>query len=224
MPSEEPKKSIEDRIAEMLNRKNDFVRSVSENEEPTKLSEEPTDEEADRRMTDNNPPLANKTDVVARLHRIKNTMQEKDSQIDKLTSKLEASNAALDEAKTKISGYETVLDDLTVKCNNLTMANEQLTSKNAEVEASYSSRIEELESQLNELRQSKADETENSKNMIAELKLKHAQEIEELKSRHAQEIRDVEASKDRQISAIYATISEALGESSYSEDDYLKAA
>ena len=203
----------------MLNRKNETAKI--EGAETKEVGEASVDENADRQMADNNPPLANKTDVLARLHRIKTTMQDKDAQISKLSSKLEASNNALDEAKDKINGYETVLDDLTVKCNSLTQANEQLTTKNAEMESTYGSRITTLESQVNELRQSKAEEAEASSKIINDLKEKHAQEIEELKARHAQELSEVEASKERQINAIYATITEALGEPT---EEYTKAA
>lgn len=210
--------SIEEKIAAILNRKNEVVKT-SEPSEVAKVSEESASEEADREMVSSGPQLANKTDVVARLHRIRNTLQDKDAQIEKLSSKLSDTTTALDEARAKISGYETVLDDLTVKCNSLTQANEQLSSKNADMESSYSTKISGLEAQLSELKKSKSDEAETSKSAIAELKAKHAQEIEELKARHAKEIHDMEASKDKQINAIYATISEALGEPSYTDSE-----
>lgn len=222
MPRVEQTQSIEDRIAAILSRKNETAK-VSEPSEVARVSEEPVSEEADREMVSANPQLASKADVVARLHRIKSTLQDRDAQIEKLSSKLDAANTALDEARTKISSYETVLDDLTAKCNSLTQANEQLSSKNADMDAGYNSRVANLEAQLNELRQSRSSEAESSKSVIADLKLKHAQEIEELKAKHAQELQAVEDSKNKQISAIYATISDTLGESSYSEDESPKA-
>ena len=212
MPQPESSQSIEDKIAAILNRKNEVA----------KVSEEPANEVADREMVSDSPQLANKTDVLARLHRFKNTLQERDAQIEKLSSKLSSANTALEEAKAKISSYETVLDDLTAECNSLTQANEQLTSKNSNIDAGYSTKIASLEDQLSELRQSRTDEAESSKSVIAELKAKHAQEIEELKAKHAQEIHDIEASKNKQINAIYATISEALGEPTYSDDESSK--
>ena len=213
--------SIEDRIARMLDRKNEMVQSY-EGEVP-KISETPVDETKDKELVSEEPRILTKTDITAKLHRFKSTMQEKDAEIAKLRSKLEASNGALDEAKGKISGYETVLSDLNAKCKYLEQTNEQLSARNAEMESTYGSRIESLEGQVTELRQARAEDAEASRVTLDELKVKHAEEIDELNAKHAEELNAERASKDRQINAIYETITEAL-DPSYSEEEYKKAA
>ena len=118
----------------------------------------------------------------------------------------------------KIGGYEAVVNDLTIKNNSLTKENERLSQKVEEVETASQSTIAKLEAQVDELTESKAEEEENSKRLIAELKEKHAKEIAELKEKHAVELKSVSDTKERQIQAIYATISEALGETPVEED------
>ena len=96
--------------------------------------------------------------------------------------------------------------------------NERLSQKVVEAETASQSTIARLEAQVDELTESKAEEVENSKRLIAELKERHAKEIAELKEKHAAELKSVSDTKERQIQAIYATISEALGETTPEED------
>lgn len=213
-PEAERKMTIEEKIAQLIERKNKV--HTEETPEVTTINEQEPDEEADKKL-ETRPELT-QAGVIARLQRLNNTMKDKDATIRRLTANNEATKEELAQAREKIGGYEAVVNDLTVKNNSLTKENERLSQKVEEAKTESQSTIAKLEAQVDELTESKAEEIENSKKVIAELKEKHAKEIADLKERHAAELKSVSDTKERQIQAIYATISEALGEST--EEDY----
>lgn len=213
-PEVEKKMTIEEKIAQLIERKNRI--HTEEVPEVTTVSEQAPDEEADKKIE--TKPELTQAGVIARLQRLNNTMKAKDATIRSLTSKNETTREELVQARDKIGGYEAVVNDLTVKNNSLTKENERLSQKVVEAETASQSTIARLEAQVDELTESKAEEVENSKKLIAELKERHAKEIAELKEKHAAELKSVSDTKERQIQAIYATISEALGETTLEED------
>lgn len=204
------KMSIEDKIAELLNRKREMHQEDGEIE-VTKVEEAEVDEEADKQMVSDKPELT-QAGVMARLQRINNTMKEKDATIRTLTAKNETAKEEVAQAKEKISGYEAVVNDLTMKNNSLSKENERLTAKVEEAETASQNTISRLETQVSELTEAKAQEVESSKRMIADLKAKHEEEMARLREKHAKELAAINETKERQIQAIYQTISEALGE------------
>lgn len=157
-------------------------------------------------------PELTQAGVLARLQRLNNAMKEKDATIRILTNKYETAKDETTQARAKIGGYEAVVNDLTMKNNELSQENESLYSKLEEVQATSQATITRLEAQVSELTDSKTEEVSKYKKTIAELNEEHAKEIAELKEKHAKELRKANETKDRQIQAIYATISEALGE------------
>lgn len=157
-------------------------------------------------------PELTQAGVLARLQRLNNAMKEKDATIRILTNKYETAKDETTQARAKIGGYEAVVNDLTMKNNELSQENESLSSKLEEVQATSQATITRLEAQVSELTDSKTEEVSKYKKTIAELNEEHAKEIAELKEKHAKELRKANETKDRQIQAIYATISEALGE------------
>lgn len=213
-PEAERKMTIEEKIAQLIERKNKV--HTEETPEVTTINEQESDEEADKKL-ETRPELT-QAGVIARLQRLNNTMKDKDATIRRLTANNEATREELAQAREKIGGYEAVVNDLTVKNNSLTKENERLSQKVEEAKTESQSTIAKLEAQVDELTESKAEEIENSRRLIAELKERHAKEIAELKEKHAAELKTVSDTKERQIQAIYATISEALGEST--EEDY----
>lgn len=213
-PNVEKKMTIEEKIAQLIERKN--RNHTEEVPEVTAVSEQAPDEEADKKIE--TKPELTQAGVIARLQRLNNTMKDKDATIRSLTSKNEATREELAQARDKIGGYEAVVNDLTVKNNSLTKENERLNQKVVEAETASQSTIARLEAQVDELTEAKAEEVENFKRLIADLKEKHAKEIAELKEKHAAELKSVSETKERQIQAIYATISEALGETTPEED------
>ena len=214
VPEAERKMTIEEKIAQLIERKNRV--HIEEEPEVTTVSEQAPDEETDKKLE--TKPELTQAGVIARLQRLNNTMKDKDATIRNLTAKNEATREELAQAREKISGYEAVVNDLTVKNNSLTKENERLSQKVEEAETASQSTIAKLESQVDELTESQVEEAENSRRLIAELKERHAKEIAELKEKHATELKSVSDTKERQIQAIYATISEALGETNVEED------
>ncbi len=210
--------TIEDKIANLIQRRNTNYANKTDSTEVTTVSEETPSEEEDKSMRTDMPELT-QAHVLARLRRINNTMSEKDSTIKGLTAKNEALKEEVVAGKEKIKGYEAVVSDLTARNSDLASQNERLSSRVAEVESASNATIAKLEAKIAELTQSRTDENESSKKALTELKEKYASEMAEIKEKHAIELRQVSESKEKQIQAIYATISEALGEP-VSGDDY----
>lgn len=210
--------TIEDKIANLIQRRNANYANKTDSTEVTTVSEETPSEEEDKSIRTDMPELT-QAHVLARLRRINNTMSEKDSTIKGLTAKNEALKEEVVAGKEKIKGYEAVVSDLTARNSDLASQNERLSSRVAEVESASNATIAKLEAKIAELTQSRTDENESSKKALTELKEKYASEMAEIKEKHAIELRQVSESKEKQIQAIYATISEALGEP-VSGDDY----
>ena len=210
----EYKMTIEEKIAQLIERKNKV--HTEEVPEITAVSEQAPDEDADKKLE--TKPELTQAGILAKLQRLNNTMKDKDATIRNLTTKVESSREEIAQAKEKISGYEAVVNDLTVKNNSLSKENERLTQKVSEAETESQSTIARLEAQVGELTKSKTEEAEASKKAISDLKEKHAKEIADLKEKHASELKAVTDTKERQIQAIYATITDALGENPAEED------
>lgn len=163
-------------------------------------------------------PEVTQGQILARLQRINNTMADKDATIKSLTAKNETLREENAASKEKLTEVESRVSDLTAKNSELASQNERLNARVEEVEVSSKSTIAKLESKLDEVTQSKTEEIESLRKMVEELKAKHASELTSIKEKHAAELKTVTESKEKQIQAIYATISEALGETSVEED------
>ena len=213
-PDVEKKMTIEEKIAQLIERK---TQNHSEGDvEVRVVNEQEPSEEEDKKLE--TKPELTQAGIIAKLQRLNNIMKDKDATIRTLTAKNDNSREELAQAREKISGYEAVVNDLTVKNNSLAQENERLAQKVSDAETASQSTIARLESQVSELTESKTDEAEKFRKIISELKEKHASELSEIKERHAAELKSVTDTKEKQIQAIYATITEALGETPIEED------
>ena len=159
--------------------------------------------------------------VLARLRRVSNEMAEKDATIKSLSSKNEALKEEVSTSKDKLAEYEVKVSDLSAKNSDLSSQNERLSARLEEVETTSKSTITRLETKVDELTKSKTEELESLRKQLEELKEKHSSEISSMREKHAMELKAVNDSKEKQIQAIYATITDALGDTSIS-DDYSK--
>lgn len=200
MPKVENPISIEERIAQLLNR----TESTREEIEET--------------------PVISQSSIMAKIQRANNSMRDKEARISSLEGKLEAAKKEIDTQRTQINGYEAVVRDLTVKNNSLVTTNDTLNAKLGETESEYQSKIIVLEEQVENLTKSKQEETAALNNKIINMETSHSEEIKELKERHTREIESLKETNDRRIESIYRTISEALGEGyspvQYEEEPY----
>lgn len=176
-------------------------------------------ENMEKPMDTSDKPSITQAQILARLQRVNNTMSEKDSTIKSLTAKNESLKEEVITSKEKVSEYETRVSDLTSKNAELLKENERLSAKLEESETNSRGTISKLETKLDEVVQSKSEEIDSLKKMLDELKEKHSNEISNLKESHAAELKRVNETKDKQIQAIYSTISEALGEQNLVEDN-----
>lgn len=156
--------------------------------------------------------------VLARLRRLNNAMAEKDATIKNLSSKNESLKEEVAVSKDKVAEYEIKVNDLSAKNSDLSSQNERLSAKLEEVETSSKSTISKLEAKVDELTQSKSEELESLRKQLEELKEKHSSEISSMREKHALELKAVNDSKEKQIQAIYATITDALGDTSMDAD------
>lgn len=223
-PKLEVSNDLEDKIGNLISKevtpKQEYVsETVDERSAEDKIDSllGKTTEEKTVETTDK--PAITQAQILARLQRVNNTMTEKDTTIKSLTAKNESLKDELNMSKEKNSEYETKVSDLTTKNSELLKENERLSSKLEESETNSKGTISKLEAKLDEVTQSKSDEIDSLKKMLEELKEKHANEISSMKESHAADLRRVNDSKDKQIQAIYSTISEALGESNLTEDN-----
>lgn len=173
----------------------------------------------ERPMETSEKPSITQAQILARLQRVNNTMTEKDTTIKSLTAKNDSLKEEVNASKEKVSEYETRVSDLTAKNAELSKENERLSARLEESETNSKGTISKLENKLDEVTQSKSDEIDSLKKMLDELKEKHASEISSMKESHAAELKRVNETKDKQIQAIYSTISEALGEANLFEDN-----
>ncbi len=224
-PKLETNNDLEDKIGNLISKEvtpkqecvSETVDERSAEDKIDSLLGKATDEEKTVETADK--PTITQAQILARLQRVNNTMTEKDTTIKSLTAKNESLKDELNMSKEKNSEYEAKVSDLTTKNSELSKENERLSSKLEESEANSKGTISKLEAKLDEVTQSKSDEIDSLKKMLEELKEKHASEISSMKESHAAELKRVNETKDKQIQAIYSTISEALGESNLTEDN-----
>lgn len=201
---------VEEKIDNLLGRTN-MVQETTPEVTPVTLDEPVVNH------VEYDKPEITQGQVLARLRRVNNAMAEKDATIKNLTSKNDVLKEEVAVSRDKISEYEVKVSDLSAKNSDLSSQNERLNAKLEESETNSKSTIARLEAKVNELTQSKTDELESLRRQIEELKEKHASEISSMKEKHATELRLVNESKDKQIQAIYSTITEALGDDDYSK-------
>lgn len=214
---EKPKMSIEDKIAELLSRKNANLESNND-VKLTSVSEEQPNENLDRNIRSDKPEMT-QARLIARVQRVNNSMKEKDATIKSLTLKYESAKKEASDFKGKMSGYEAVVSDLTIRNNLLVQENERLSAKVKDSEIESQTTIESLENQVAELNDLRSKENETSKKTIADLTEKYEAEIAALKSKHSKEISSLNESHERQIQTIYSTIAETLSDSYDSDYD-----
>lgn len=234
----------EDAIGELINReftpnpKNDFVpehiddrpaeEKIDELLGRDKVIEKPTLESSIEPEVTSVPeqkeekPVITQGQIIARLRRVNNEMAEKDATIKSLSSKNETLKEEVALNKDKVAEYEVKVTDLSARNTDLTSQNERLSAKLEEVETNSRTTIAKLEAKVEEVTHSRDDEIESLRRQIEEMKTKHASEISSIKNRHSAELKLVTETKDKQIQAIYSTISEALGETPI-EDDYTRS-
>lgn len=163
-----------------------------------------------------------KAEIFGKIQRINNTLKEKNAENENLKEKLRVANESNGELKEKVSGLNDVVKDLNQKVSTLTQNNEQLKERNEELESKYGDRVSKLETEVETLKAQRLEDAANHKQVIEDLKVRHNEEIANINRENARKIQEVNDSKDRQINAIYQTLSEALG-GTY-EEGYSKVA
>lgn len=215
VPENVDNRPAETKIDELLGRNKEVTKTdIASEEVPATLEPEVSIVP----KTKEEKPEVTQGQILARLQRINNTMADKDATIKSLTAKNDALREENAASKEKLTEVESRVSDLTAKNSELASQNERLNARVEEVEVSSKSTIAKLESKLDEVTQSKTEEIESLRKMVEELKAKHASELTSIKEKHAAELKTVTESKEKQIQAIYATISEALGETPVEED------
>lgn len=227
-PKLEINNELEDKIGNLVSKeivpKQEYVSNSvdergSEDKIDSLLGKANNIENMEKPVDTSDKPSITQAQILARLQRVNNTMSEKDSTIKSLTAKNESLKEEVTTSKEKVSEYETRVSDLTSKNAELSKENERLSARLEESETNSKGTITKLETKLDEVVQSKSEEIDSLKKMLEELKEKHAIEISSLKESHAAELKRVNETKDKQIQAIYSTISEALGEQNLVEDN-----
>ena len=219
VPEHVDNRPAEEKIDDLLGRTTMVKETTPEVSAPV-MEAAPVEEPVVNQVREDKPEIT-QSQILARLKRVSNTMADKDATIKSLTSKNDALREENTANKEKIAEYETRVSDLTAKNSDLISQNERLTAKVEESESTNKSTIARLESKLEEVTQSKSEEIESLKKMVEELKERHAAELSSMKEKHANELRLVNESKDKQIQAIYSTITDALGDTTL-EGDYSK--
>ncbi|MDO4376806.1 MAG: hypothetical protein Q4C38_01540 [bacterium] len=167
-------------------------------------------------------PLS-KAEIFGKIQRINNTLKEKNSENETLREKLRIANESNSKLKDKVNGFNDVVKDLNSQVSSLTQSNEQLKERNTELETKYGDRVSKLEAELEALKAQRLEDAANNRQALDDLRAKHADEIANINRENARKIQEVNDSKDRQINAIYQTLSEALG-GTYEDEGYSKAA
>lgn len=233
---------VEEKIGDLLNR--EFTPNPANNFVPEHIDNRPAEDKIDELLGRNKvvenatvettiepivtnvpeqkeeKPAITQGQIIARLRRVNNEMAEKDATIKSLTAKNDTLREEVSANKDKVAEYEVKVTDLTAKNTDLISQNERLTTKLEEVETNSRATISKLEAKVTELTQAKSDELESLRRQLEELKTRHADEISSMREKHSAELKSVTESKDKQIQAIYSTISEALGETS---EDYTRS-
>ena len=214
VPEHVDNRSAELKIDDLLGRTTD-VQQIAPEVTPVTLEEPVVNQ-----VREDKPEIT-QGQVLARLKRFSNEMVEKDATISSLTAKNDALKEEVAVNKDKLSEYEVRVSDLSAKNSDLTSQNERLSARLEEAESSSKATIAKLEAKVTELTQSKSEELELLRKQLEDIKVSHASEIASMREKHATEIRLERESKDKQIQAIYATITDALGDTSM-DDDYSK--
>lgn len=167
-------------------------------------------------------PLS-KAEIFGRIQRINNTLKEKNSENETLREKLRIANESNSELKDKVNGFNDVVKDLNSQVSSLTQSNEQLKERNTELETKYGDKVSKLEAELEALKAQRLEDAANNRQVLDDLRARHADEIASINRENARKIQEVNDTKDRQINAIYQMLSEALG-GTYEDEGYSKAA
>lgn len=189
--------------------------------EPKEISmevEAPVEEKEEHAVS----PLS-KAEIFGKIQRINNTLKEKNSENETLREKLRIANESNSELKDKVNGFNDVVKDLNSQVSSLTQSNEQLKERNTELETKYGDKVSKLEAELEALKAQRLEDAANNRQVLDDLRARHADEIASINRENARKIQEVNDSKDRQINAIYQTLSEALG-GTYEDEGYSKAA
>ena len=189
--------------------------------EPKEISmevEAPVEEKEEHAVS----PLS-KAEIFGKIQRINNTLKEKNSENETLREKLRIANESNSELKDKVNGFNDVVKDLNSQVSSLTQSNEQLKERNTELETKYGDKVSKLEAELEALKAQRLEDAANNRQVLDDLRAKHADEIASINRENARKIQEVSDTKDRQINAIYQTLSEALG-GTYEDEGYSKAA
>lgn len=167
-------------------------------------------------------PLS-KAEIFGKIQRINNTLKEKNSENEILREKLRIANESNSELKDKVNGFNDVVKDLNSQVSSLTQSNEQLKERNTELETKYGDKVSKLEAELEALKAQRLEDAANNRQVLDDLRARHADEIASINRENARKIQEVNDTKDRQINAIYQMLSEALG-GTYEDEGYSKAA
>lgn len=189
--------------------------------EPKEISmevEAPVEEKEEHAVS----PLS-KAEIFGKIQRINNTLKEKNSENETLREKLRIANESNSELKDKVNGFNDVVKDLNSQVSSLTQSNEQLKERNTELETKYGDKVSKLEAELEALKAQRLEDAANNRQVLDDLRTRHADEIATINRENARKIQEVNDTKDRQINAIYQTLSEALG-GTYEDEGYSKAA
>ena len=167
-------------------------------------------------------PLS-KAEIFGKIQRINNTLKEKNSENETLREKLRIANESNSELKDKVNGFNDAVKDLNSQVSSLTQSNEQLKERNTELETKYGDKVSKLEAELEALKAQRLEDAANNRQVLDDLRARHADEIASINRENARKIQEVNDTKDRQINAIYQMLSEALG-GTYEDEGYSKAA
>ena len=167
-------------------------------------------------------PLS-KAEIFGKIQRINNTLKEKNSENETLREKLRIANESNSELKDKVNGFNDVVKDLNSQVSSLTQSDEQLKERNTELETQYGDKVSKLEAELEALKAQRLEDAANNRQVLDDLRARHADEIASINRENARKIQEVNDTKDRQINAIYQMLSEALG-GTYEDEGYSKAA
>ena len=167
-------------------------------------------------------PLS-KAEIFGKIQRINNTLKEKNSENETLREKLRIANESNSELKDKVNGFNDVVKDLNSQVSSSTQSNEQLKERNIELETKYGDKVSKLETELEALKAQRLEDAANNRQVLDDLRARHADEIASINRENARKIQEVNDTKDRQINAIYQMLSEALG-GTYEDEGYSKAA
>ena len=151
--------------------------------------------------------------VIAKVQKASNQLKETRVENESLKQKLEDMSEKYRISKEQKDGYEEVIKDLTIKLNNAMHEKELIQQRNGELEANYKGSIMALENTIKQLKQARSIDTEKFRKESAELKAKQEKEIERLNSEYADKIKEIESLHNKKLNAVYATISEVLGDS-----------